>query len=101
MELPEYGWLREKVESDEGRAKIAKAVELGAIAADLGAPLAQLALAWCLVNPNVSTVILGASRPSQLEENLAALELVPKLTEDVLERIETILDNKPKLPETF
>jgi len=51
--------------------------------------------AWCLVNPNVSTVITGASRPEQVVENMAAMDVLPKLTEEVLERIEGILDNKP------
>jgi len=58
--------------------------------------MAQLALAWCLKNPNVSTVITGASRAKQVSENMAALEIVPKLTDDVMEQIEAILENKPK-----
>ena len=66
------------------------------VAEQLGCTMAQLALAWCLVNPNVSTVITGASRPEQVEENMSALEVVPKLTSEVLEKIEVILDNKPK-----
>ncbi len=64
-------------------------------------PLAQPALARCLLNPNVSTVILGASRAGQLEENLAALELLPKLTGDVVERIEEVLGNKPAQAQRF
>ena len=66
------------------------------IAQELGCSMAQLALAWCLKNPNVSTVITGASRAKQVHENLAALEVVPKLTGDVMEQIEAILENKPK-----
>lgn len=93
--LSDYGWLKQKFESAEGKANIRKATELEPVAGDLGVSLAQLAIAWCLLNPNVSTVILGASRRSQLEENLAAFEVVPKLTADVVERIEEILDNKP------
>ena len=65
------------------------------MAADLGTNLPRLALAWCLKNPHVSTVITGASRVSQLTDNLQALEVVPKLTEEVIGRIETILDNQP------
>jgi len=99
--LSDYGWLKKNFESEEGQEKIRKAAELEPVAADLGVPLAQLAIAWCLLNPNVSTVILGASRASQLEENLAALELVPKLTDDVVERIEEILDNKPVQAQRF
>jgi aryl-alcohol dehydrogenase-like predicted oxidoreductase len=58
--------------------------------------LAQLGLAWCLKNPNVSTVITGASRAEQVRENMKALEIVPKLTDDVMARIEEVLDNKPE-----
>jgi aryl-alcohol dehydrogenase-like predicted oxidoreductase len=57
-----------------------------------------MSLAWCLKNPNVSTVILGASKEAQLTENLEALDAQDKLTSDVLERIETILENKPVHP---
>jgi voltage-dependent potassium channel beta subunit len=102
FELPDYQWLRESViDSDEGRARIGKAVELEAIAKDLGTSLTRLALAWCALNPNVSTVILGASRVEQLEENLTALDLVPSLTDDVIERIEGVLQNRPELPTQF
>jgi voltage-dependent potassium channel beta subunit len=99
--LPDYAWLKESFESDEGRARIAKARELETIAGDLGASLAQLAIAWCLKNPHVSTVILGASKPAQLEENLRAPDYVPALTEEVMERIEGVLGNRPKPPETY
>ena len=101
MNLPEVGFLKQRLESEEGRAAIGKARELGGVAADLGITPAQLAIAWCLVNPNVSTVILGATTPAQLRENLAALEHVSRLSADALERIEAILGNKPKLPEPF
>ena len=58
------------------------------IAEELGCTLAQLALAWCTLNPRVSTVITGASRPSQVLENFEALDVVPMLTADVLARID-------------
>jgi len=96
-----YEWLREKFESAEGREMIAKARELEPVAEELGCELAQLAIAWCVTNPNVSTVILGASRVEQLEENLDALEVVDQLTPDVLERIEVVLANAPEGPERF
>ena len=99
--LPDYGWLRERFESAEGREKIEKARQLGPVAADLGGSLAHLAIAWCLANPNVSTVILGASRLAQLEENLGALDLLPRLTPEVLERIEEILANRPEPPPRY
>jgi aryl-alcohol dehydrogenase-like predicted oxidoreductase len=63
--------------------------------------MAQLALAWCLKNPNVCTVITGASRPELMVENMAALEVVPKRRDEVMERIETILDNTPKTEPDF
>lgn len=65
------------------------------LTSELGCTVAQLALAWVAINPNTSTVILGASRPEQVVENLKALELIPKLTPAVLEKIEEILQNKP------
>lgn len=71
------------------------------IAEELSCSMAQLALAWCLKNPNVSTVITGASRPEQVVENMAALEVLPKLRDEVMERIETILDNTPKAEPDF
>ena len=101
MALPEYRFLRDRFESEEGRRQVAKAAELETVAAELDTSLAQLAIAWCLVNPNVSTVILGASKPSQLHENLKALDLLPRLTPDVLDRVETVLQNKPQLPDQF
>ena len=101
MTLPDYDWLREEVESADGKAKIRKAAELEPLARELGMSQAQLAVAWCLKNPNVSTVILGASRVEQLAENLDAMEKVELLTEPVLERIEVILDNRPHLPTPF
>jgi aryl-alcohol dehydrogenase-like predicted oxidoreductase len=101
MSLPEYGWLKERLESSEGRARVARAKELAALAAELGGTPAQLAIAWCLKNPHVSTVILGATKPAQLAENLAALELVPRLDAAALERIEGIVQNRPELPQQF
>jgi voltage-dependent potassium channel beta subunit len=96
MSLESYSWLREMLLSDEGQARVAKVRELTAVADDLGCTMAQLALAWCLNNPNVSTVITGASRPSQVTENMKALDVVAQLSDDVITRIETILDNKPE-----
>jgi voltage-dependent potassium channel beta subunit len=81
-------WLRSNFESPEAQRKIAAAQSLGAIANDLGVTLPCLAIAWCLKNPRVSTAILGASRVEQLEGNLKALDALPKLTEEVLARID-------------
>src|SRR5205814_1904427 len=92
--LPGYEWLRKNVITSQN---VEKAKQLEPIARNLGCTLAQLALAWCLKNPNVSTVITGASRPEQVSENMKALEVAPKLDPDVLERVEAILGNRPQL----
>lgn len=76
-------------------------VQLTEIAEKLGGTVTQLSLAWCVKNPNVSTVILGATKPAQIEDNCAAMKLLPKLTDEVMEQIEGILDNKPAGPGTF
>jgi voltage-dependent potassium channel beta subunit len=73
------------------KAKNVAVAQLGDVAKDLGCTTAQLALAWCLRNPRVSTVITGASRVSQVEENLKAVDVVPKLTPALLERIDGIV----------
>ncbi|MCC7326213.1 MAG: aldo/keto reductase [Burkholderiales bacterium] len=80
-----YEWLAERL-TDSGR--IAKVQRLAPIARDLGCTLAQLALAWCLKNPHVSTVITGASRPAQVRENMNALDVVDGLGPDVMARID-------------
>ncbi|GAB4499374.1 MAG: aldo/keto reductase [Anaerolineales bacterium] len=101
LTLDGYGWLRERFESEEGRQQIEKVRQLVPIAEDLGCTMAQMALAWCLKNPNVSTVITGASRPSQVTENMKALDVTKKLTPAVMERIENVLQNKPEMPQDF
>ena len=92
--LKDYEWLREQFETAEARNRLAKVKKLATVADDLGTTLPCLALAWCLKNPNVSTVITGASKPKQIEENMKAGEVVDKLTYDVQRRIEQILDAK-------
>ena len=92
-ELKGFDWLKPELTNQE---RVAKVKKLQPIAQDLGCSLAQMALAWCLKNPNVSTVITGASRVEQVRENLASAVLVAKLTSDVMERIELVLDNKPQ-----
>jgi voltage-dependent potassium channel beta subunit len=84
---PGYEWLREGV-IGKGDDRIAKVRRLQPIADELGVSLAQLAIAWCLVNPNVSTVMLGASRSEQLAQNLDAMDVLPRLQGDVLAAIE-------------
>ena len=84
--------------SADGQVKITKTKNLKPIADEIGATLSQLALAWCLKNPHVSTVITGASNATQVEENMSALDIVPKLTDEVMQRIEDVLGNKPAAP---
>jgi voltage-dependent potassium channel beta subunit len=85
--LPGYGWLKENVTSADANRRVR---ELGVIARELGASPAQLSIAWCASNPRVSTVITGASRVEQVRENLGALDVLDKLTPDVLARIDAI-----------
>ncbi len=97
--LKGYEWLRRRFTDETAIANIAKVGELMNIADELGCTMAQLALAWTLKNPNVSTTITGASRAEQVVENMKALDYVEQLTPDVMEAIEDILDNNPT-PET-
>ncbi len=85
--LPGYGWLREQFESERGRARIEAAGKIASIARELEVTPAQLAIAWCLANRDVSTVILGASRPEQLEENLGAMAVFERLDGAIFSRL--------------
>jgi voltage-dependent potassium channel beta subunit len=88
---PDYKWLRESV-LGHGDERLGKVRALQPIAADLDTSLAQLAIAWCLLNPHVSTVMLGASKREQLEQNLDALDLLPRLDASVVERIRRVVE---------
>ena len=89
--LKGYEWLREvMVDSDRGRDRMQRVAKLMPIAEELGTSLSKLAIAWCLLNENVSTVILGASRVEQLEENLQAVDVLPLLTEDIQVKLSAI-----------
>lgn len=92
--LPGYEWLKKRLDDPVWLENIEKVKQLAKIAGDLGVTMPALALAWCVKNPHVSTVITGASKLSQVEENFAALEVVPKLTDDVMHAIDAVLDNK-------
>ncbi len=83
-----YGWLAQRLTDPTAQAKVEA---LRPIAEDLGCTLAQLSIAWCAANPNVSTVITGASRASQVVENFAAFDVIARLTPDVLARIDAAL----------
>lgn len=95
MTLDSLSWLKEKVWVESNIQKVA---ELKKLADELGVSLAKLSIAWCLKNPHVSSVILGATSVNQLKENLGALEVVHLLNDGVMARIEGILNNKPNIP---
>ena len=101
LALPGYGWLKEQMATEKGRDRMEKVRRLAEVARDAGLSLTHLALLWCLRNPHVSTVILGASRPEQLHDNLAALAHKDRLTPDVLARVEGIVANAPEAPQRF
>ena len=93
--LEGYEWLKSRFTDETALENIAKVGKMMNIADELGCTMAQLALAWTLKNPNVSTTITGASRVEQVVENMKAIDYVDALTPDVMEAIEAILDNKP------
>jgi voltage-dependent potassium channel beta subunit len=92
LDLSTMKWLAEMVLDEE---RIAHVRALEPVAKELGCTMAQLAIGWCLKNPNVSSVITGASRKEQVTENMKALDIVKRLDEGVMKRIDTILDNVP------
>jgi len=85
--LPGYEWLREMIVSPESHDTVQQVVD---VAKELGCTPAQLAIAWCAKNPDVSTVVTGASRVEQVRENMEALQVMPLLTEDVITRLEGV-----------
>jgi voltage-dependent potassium channel beta subunit len=91
----ELAWLKEMNTTPE---RMQKVQELSKLAGELGVPLAQMAIAWCLKNEHVSTVILGASKMHQLKENLKSLEVVDQIDDSLNDQIEKILGNQPHHP---
>lgn len=94
MEIESLSWIKDKVWSPENQEKVK---QLNSLAQELDVSLTNLSIAWCLKNPNVSSVILGATKTNQLEENLKSLDVLPLLTEEVMANIEDIMKNKPHL----
>lgn len=91
-----YEWLQKRLQQWHKEGKIQKVRDLTKLAnEELGCSVAQLAIAWCLRNPNVTTVLLGATKVSQIEENLGSIEVARRLTKAHMAKIEKILDNKP------
>lgn len=95
LKRDEVSWIAERLFTPENAERVKK---LAKLSNELGISLPVLGIAWCLKNPDVSTVILGATKVHQLEENLKASAAVELLTEDVMESIEAILDNQPAQP---
>jgi len=96
LTMNDLTWLKEKLLTEEN---IDKVIKLQTIAKDLNTSLANLAIAWCLKNNHVSTVITGATKLSQLQENLKSIDVVEKLNDSVMESIESVLNNAPKKPQ--
>jgi voltage-dependent potassium channel beta subunit len=96
MSLPDYKFLRDGLESKEGAENIKKVIKLSKIAEKLNISMAQLSIAWCLKNKNVSTVILGATNTKQLDENLKAAQCKSLLNDKIMDSIEKIIKNKPQ-----
>ncbi len=94
--LEGFDWLRDRWMKDD---VVAKVKGLATLAKELGISTAELSIAWCIKNPNVTTAILGASRKEQLLQNLKAPDAVAKLTPEIIDRIEEIVKTKPVLPE--
>jgi voltage-dependent potassium channel beta subunit len=96
LDLEGYEWLKEQLDDEAWKKNFKKLNDLDKIAKELGCSMAQLALAWCLKNPNVSTVITGASKAEQVRENMKALEVYQQMDEEVMRHIDEILANKPE-----
>jgi aryl-alcohol dehydrogenase-like predicted oxidoreductase len=96
LKREELGWLAERLFTEQNESRVKK---LMTFSADHGFSLPQLGIAWCLKNENVSSVILGATKASQLKETLKSRELVQKLTPEIMNDIELILNNKPVHPQ--
>ncbi|MGJ1360725.1 potassium channel beta subunit family protein [Sphingobacterium spiritivorum] len=96
LALEGYGWLKDRALAQD---KLNRVEELGKLAEGLGVSLPTLAIAWCVRNPNVTTAILGATKESQLLENLKALEVLPLLTPEVLTQIDNIMQTRPFVSE--
>jgi len=99
--LPGYEWIKDRLNSADGRDKLEKVKALAQLAGQVGLPVHHMALLWCLKNPHVSTVILGASRLDQLTDNLASLQSADLMTADVIASIEEIVATKPAGPQRF
>ena len=92
LAIEKYGWLKDRMLHED---KIARVRALAVVASDLNTSLSTLSVAWCISNPNVTTAILGATKEHQLTETLGAVALYPRLTPEVMARIDEIMGTKP------
>ena len=90
MSLPGYEWLKARLSNPRGQQTAEVVQKISTVAKNCGISMAELAIAWCLKNPNVSTVILGASNEEQLRKNLAAADKVDVLTDDIMAQLNEI-----------
>nr|XP_034797385.2 voltage-gated potassium channel subunit beta-3 isoform X5 [Pan paniscus] len=93
--IKSYQWLKDKVQSEDGKKQQAKVMDLLPVAHQLGCTVAQLAIAWCLRSEGVSSVLLGVSSAEQLIEHLGALQVLSQLTPQTVMEIDGLLGNKP------
>ena len=93
LALPEMSWLKDKVMADD---RIKRIKNLDEIAKELGVSLAELSIGWCIKNPHVTTAILGATKKQQLIDNLKAIDVMNKLTPEILGKIDDVMQTKPK-----
>ena len=93
LALPEMSWLKDKVMADD---RIKSIKNLDKIAKELGVSLAELSIGWCIKNPHVTTAILGATKKQQLIDNLKSIDVMNKLTPEILVKIDDIMQTKPK-----
>ncbi|PZX59535.1 potassium channel beta subunit family protein [Hydrotalea sandarakina] len=96
LSIEGFEWLKDRILVSD---KIEKAKQLTALAQTLGISVAALSIAWVLKNPNVTTAILGATKTQQLNDNLKALDVLPMLNHEIMDKIEGIVNNKPHLAE--
>jgi aryl-alcohol dehydrogenase-like predicted oxidoreductase len=94
--LEGFGWLKDRLVVED---KLEKVRQLSLFANEIGVPVSTLSIAWTIKNPNVTTAILGATKKEQLLQNLEALDVLPQLTPEVVQRIEAIMQTAPTLPE--
>ena len=94
--LKGFDWLKDRWMKDDLLHKVRG---LDALAKEMGISMAQLSIGWCIKNPDVTTAILGATNKQQLLENLGAIDVLPKLTDEIMQRIDEIVQTKPVLPE--